>query len=159
MLQLYPKRGALVVAVSTAELREVLIARALIEPWAVGIITSLGDRANVVAQLLSLIGTAQATLEARDTVGFQEADRAFHQTLVSAAGNHLIAAFYSSLHDRQVRGGMLTMRSTQDRGAEILDQHAAIVDLLERGDGPLAAAMVVEHLNRTTELLGLAPLR
>src|SRR5579875_627543 len=37
MLRLYPKRGALVVPVEASDLREVLVARSLIEPWAAAV--------------------------------------------------------------------------------------------------------------------------
>src|ERR1700760_1036189 len=44
MLELYPKRGALVVSVTAAELREVLVARGLLEPWAARIVAGRSDR-------------------------------------------------------------------------------------------------------------------
>ncbi len=156
MLQLYPKRGALVLAVGTAELREVLIARALLEPWAAQRIAGSPDRAGVVARLRDHIKTTRDILTSGEVHAFHEADREFHQTLVSAAGNQLIAEFYSSLRDRQLRGATLAMRTGQTREAEIVAQHEAIADALERGDAAGAKATIAEHLNGTAELLGLA---
>ncbi|HWD74730.1 MAG TPA: GntR family transcriptional regulator, partial [Solirubrobacteraceae bacterium] len=51
MLELYPKRGALVVSVTAAELREVLVARGLLEPWAARLVAGRSDRAAVAAAL------------------------------------------------------------------------------------------------------------
>src|SRR6201987_1150090 len=44
MLELYPKRGALVVPGTAAELREVLVARAVLEPSAARIVARRSDR-------------------------------------------------------------------------------------------------------------------
>ena len=157
MLHLYPKRGALVVSVSAAELNEVLVARSLIEPWAARTVAASGDRVPTVAALHALIAEARQALDEHDQPRFQEADRHFHQTIVSGAGNELLAAFYSSLRDRQLRGGMLAMRGAQERAGEITEQHQAIADALERGDGKQASALLAKHLERTARLLGLAP--
>jgi DNA-binding GntR family transcriptional regulator len=158
MLELYPKRGALVLSVTAIELREVLVARALIEPWAATVVSAMADRGACAARLRALIGQQHQALEAGDRGGFQEADRGFHEQLVAAAGNAVLARFYSGLRDRQIRGGMLALRNAPDRGVEILAQHDAIVDALERGDAGGAADAVRHHLEGTALALGLAPL-
>jgi DNA-binding GntR family transcriptional regulator len=156
MLQLYPKRGALVVPVTASELNEVLTARSLIEPWAARALAGRGDRANVVTRLRALIAEAADALTVHDDQRFQEADRTFHQTIVSAAGNELLGGFYSSLRDRQVRAGMLAAQGAQGRAEEITEQHSAIADAIEKGDGEEASAELAEHLQRTARLLGLS---
>lgn len=159
MLQLYPKRGALVVPVTANELGEVIVARLLIEPWAAHALARQDDREATIATLRALTDEAEHALAERDQPRFQEADRQFHQTLVASAGNALLASFYASLRDRQIRGGMLAVRSADDRAAAITRQHAAITDALERGDGEAASTLLAEHLDGTARLLGLAPPR
>jgi DNA-binding GntR family transcriptional regulator len=158
MLELYPKRGALVLAVSANELREVLVARGLIEPWAARVVAGRSDRVAVAERLRELTDQARDALARHDERTFQAADRKFHQQLLKAAGNELLAGFYASLRDRQLRAGMLAIDNDPARGIESMDQHDTIVDALERGDGDAAAAAMVEHLNGTTRALGLAPL-
>ena len=51
MLELYPKRGALVVSISMNDLREVLTARRVIEPWAATQVALRADRDVVVRTL------------------------------------------------------------------------------------------------------------
>ncbi|HWE08894.1 MAG TPA: GntR family transcriptional regulator [Solirubrobacteraceae bacterium] len=158
MLELYPKRGALVVSVSAAELREVLVARTLLEPWAAGLVAGRPDRTAVAAALRSVTEAARQALDGHDEEGFQEADRQFHQQLLVAAGNQLLAAFYASLRDRQLRGGMMAVYNDPARGAESMAQHDSIAAAIEAGDADAAAAVMTEHLNGTAGALGLAPL-
>ena len=156
MLELYPKRGALVVSVSTTELLEVHEARALVETWAGRVVAGNPDRTAVTEQLRQRISEARAALEAGDVRAFQRGDRSFHTTLLAGAGNGLLADFYGSLRDRQLRGGLRAAQSLPGRGEEILKQHEAIVDALERGDGDAVATLLGTHLRRTAELLGLS---
>jgi len=158
MLELYPKRGALVVSVTAAELRDVLGARALLEPWAARLVAARSDRAGVVATLRSLTEEARRALDRQDEVSFQEADRRFHQQLIVAAGNELLAGFYASLRDRQLRGGMLALYNDPARGAESMAQHDGIAAALASGDADAAAAAMTEHVNGTALAVGLAPL-
>jgi DNA-binding GntR family transcriptional regulator len=158
MLELYPKRGALVVSVTMRELREVLIARGVIEPWAASTLAQRADRATTVAELRVLIAKLPELQVRADDRAFQEADREFHQCLVTAVGNDLFTAFYSSLRDRQLRAGTLAVQNRPGREAEIMAQHAIIVDAIERGDEEAATAAVASHVRATALGLGLAPL-
>jgi DNA-binding GntR family transcriptional regulator len=158
MLELYPKRGALVVSVTMAELREVLVARGVVEPWAASTLAQRADRATVVAALRALNATLSALQEHPDDREFQEADREFHQCLVTAVGNDLFTTFYSSLRDRQLRSGTLSVQNRPGRESEIVAQHTGIVDAIERGEADAAAEAVASHVSATAVGLGLAPL-
>jgi DNA-binding GntR family transcriptional regulator len=158
MLELYPKRGALVLTVTAAQLREVLVARALIEPWAVRAVASQSDRSAVTVALRKLTEQGRRALAKRDGASFAETDRSFHQQLLIAAGNGLLAEFYASLRDRGLRGGMLAIYNDTVRGETAMDQHGAIADAIERGDHEQGAAAMLEHLNATASALGFAEL-
>ena len=158
MLELYPKRGALVVSVTAAELREVLVARTLLEPWAARLVAGRPDRATVVARMRRLTEEARRALDRHDEAGLQDADREFHQQLIAAAGNQLLAGFYASLRDRQLRGGVMAVYNDPARGVESMAEHDTIVAALERGDADASAAAMTEHLIGTALALGLAPL-
>src|SRR6266567_2853835 len=159
MLELYPKRGALVLTVTPAELREVVIARAVIEPWAAGVVAGRPDRSEVITELGRLTEAARVALSRQDGPAFQEADRGFHERLLAAAGNELLAGFYATLRDRQVRGGILAMDNDPNRGEEAIEQHDAIIAALERGDPGAASEAMTQHISGTAIALGLPPLR
>ena len=105
LLRLYPKRGALVVPVSAAELEAVIETRWVIERYAVErAITAPG----AVAKELCAAADRQEGLEG---LKFVEADRAFHRALVAATGNAILLGLYDSLRDRQRRMGRATART------------------------------------------------
>jgi DNA-binding GntR family transcriptional regulator len=157
MLELFPKRGALVVSASMSELREVLAARRVIEPWAAAQVANRPDRAAIVVTLRHLLDAMTESAVNGADANLQEADREFHQHLLVAAGNKLLSDFYSSLRDRQLRGSSMALQNFPDRESEILGQHAVIVDAIDRGDSRAAAEACVEHVQATSLALGLIP--
>src|SRR6202020_1336456 len=85
LLRLYPQRGALVVPVSSEEAHAVIEARRVFE---------------------RLSGELQRQRDAAakaDWEEFSDADRAFHDVILQESGNVIVAGFYSSLRDRQMR--------------------------------------------------------
>ena len=105
LLRLFPKRGALVVAVSPSEVEAVLEARELVEGHA---LTKLcgspeADRSVVADALNEVLDIQRAALAAEDEPAFAEADRRFHITLVESARNMILLELYASLRDRQLR--------------------------------------------------------
>jgi DNA-binding GntR family transcriptional regulator len=141
-----------------AELREVITARGVIEPWAASTLAGRADRSGTVAALRKLISKIHEIETSGDDRAFQEADREFHQCLLTEAGNGLLSGFYSSLRDRQLRGGSLALQNHPGRETEIMAQHVMIVDAIERGDAEAASAAIAAHVDTTALELGLAPL-
>jgi DNA-binding GntR family transcriptional regulator len=136
LVELYPKRGALVVPISASEEDDVLEARLLIEQYCARRAASAGP--GVVERLRE----ALADQEGADASGFAWADRAFHAVIVEAAGNHILDRTYDALRDRH-------QPSRNARfGADPPDNHAAI----ERGDGEAAATLMGRHLQGAHDL-------
>ena len=153
MLRLYPKRGALVVPVTTAEIRDVMEARALLEPWAFARAAGDPRRAALAGELVAHVEQQAGCLARGDDAGFQDADRAFHEAALVAAGNEILLRFSTSLRDRQVRMGALATRADQGRAAQILVEHRAIAEAVARGDGEAAARLAGEHIAETGAIL------
>jgi len=108
LVRLYPKKGALVVAVSADEARDVLEARLVIEEWAAGVMWR--RRAEAIPELEELLAEMRADRAAEDMSAFVEHDRLFHEVIVAAAGNCVLTHTYQGLRDRQ-----LTIVATQLR--------------------------------------------
>jgi DNA-binding GntR family transcriptional regulator len=155
MLQLFPKRGALVVPITRDEMHEVMEARLLVEPWAARITAGLPGRDGLAAALERAVADLEAAEEAGDLVAYQEHDRAFHQEIVAATGNRLVESFYRSLRDRQVRMGAAALTATADRPRTILEEHRAIARAIGEGTPELASAAVRTHIEGTRQALGL----
>ncbi|WP_205876848.1 GntR family transcriptional regulator [Mycobacterium camsae] len=157
LLRLYPKRGALVVPVSPDEVRAVLEARLVLEEFAVRALIQRGpDACAVVYERLSAQVQRQREAAAVGRLHeFLDSDRAFHNVTLEAAGNAILAGFYSTLRDRQMRMIGESARQPQ-RLATIIEEHERIARALRDGDGDAARAAVRTHLAGTMRALGLA---
>lgn len=148
-VQIIPKRGIYVPAVSDDEVAAAMEARQLLEDWCVRRAAPLADE---VAIDLDLLLDEQARLTG-EPVRFIEADRAFHRAIVTRAGNPVVLGFYESLRERQVRMGLSALASSTSRIEVVLEEHRAIVDALRTGDPDAAAAAMQAHLASTQQTL------
>ena len=150
-LQIVPKKGAYVPPVTEADIEAVMQARGLVEDWCVRRAARLGE---ALADELDRLIVRQSEQQ-NDPVGFIESDRTFHWTIVRAAGNPILADFYESLRDRQLRMGIHAVATSDRRTGEVLAEHASIADGLRAGDSERAAAAVARHLSTTLAALRL----
>jgi DNA-binding GntR family transcriptional regulator len=149
LLRLYPKRGALVVPVSAQEIHDVLDARLLIERHAAETVIHTGAHHEVAAALRVILGQQHPGDEEPDAHRFSELDRQFHSTLVEAAHNRLLADFYATLRDRQLRMGTAALRRNPARYVAILAEHSTLADLIDAGDIEGVRATLFDHLAAT----------
>ncbi|MFF4749787.1 GntR family transcriptional regulator [Streptomyces sp. NPDC002514] len=158
LLRLYPQRGALVVPVSPGEVRSVLEAREVLEQFAVRKLMDgpAAVREALTEELTGSIERQRGLLGTGDLDGFFEDDRLFHTSLLTAAENPLLARFYTSLRDRQVRMTADSVLATPGRSDSILAEHAEIADAFRAGDAERALGAVRTHLASTRSALGLA---
>lgn len=150
-LEIVPKKGAFVPPISDAEVRAVMEARELVEYWCVRRVVPAGE--GFLGELDWLVERQRELIG--DPVGFIDCDRAFHRTIVRKAGNTVLAEFYESLRDRQVRMGLRAVSNEDNRAANVLAEHAAIVDALRSGDPAKAGEALATHLSSTMVALRL----
>jgi DNA-binding GntR family transcriptional regulator len=154
-LRLYPKRGAMVVPVTEADMREVVEARLLVEPWAAAIAAARPDHLELAGQLRAHVDVLRSAAAEGDGAAYQDADRAFHVAIVEATENRLLTEFYRGLRDRQLRVGAAALAQASGRDRSILTEHVAIADALASGDPGEAAAAVRDHVRSTQAALQL----
>jgi DNA-binding GntR family transcriptional regulator len=161
LLKLYPQRGALVVPVSPEEVRAVMEARLVLEEFAAAALIGRGTAvcAAVFDQLSAQLEHQREAAAASDLRVFLESDRTFHNITLEAVGNAILAGFYASLRDRQMR--MIGESALRDplRLSTIIDEHRGIAEALRDGDLERARAAVQAHLASTMQALGLATWR
>ncbi|MGW1992756.1 GntR family transcriptional regulator [Embleya sp. NPDC001921] len=150
-VRIVPKKGAYVPPISDAEVRAVMQARELVEDWTIRRVTARGP--ELAAELERLVAE-QAGLLA-DPVAFIDCDRVFHRTIVQAAGNPVLAEFYESLRDRQIRMGLRAVARTESRARAVLDEHGAIAAAVRDGDAERAGQAVAAHLSSTLAALSV----
>jgi DNA-binding GntR family transcriptional regulator len=149
LLEILPKKGAYVPPIGDVEVDAVMEARGLVEDWCVR--RAADPRLSPVSDLERLLDEQRMLVEA--PTPFIECDREFHRTIVRAAGNAVLATFYESLRDRQLRMGLHAIVAAKDRKESVLAEHAAIVDALREGDSERAAEAMATHLANTLAVL------
>jgi DNA-binding GntR family transcriptional regulator len=155
LLRLYPKRGALVVPVSSREVDDVMETRALVERFAVEKVIGSGAHADVGARLGDALARQRKLRKSPEP--FTEADRDFHGLLVAATGNQVLVDLYASLRDRQLRMGVSALARDPGRIDRILDEHAELAAAIAAGDRPAALETVARHLHGTEVVLRHRP--
>jgi DNA-binding GntR family transcriptional regulator len=143
LLELYPRRGALVVPISPSEAEDVLEARLLIEQHCARSVAAEGARG--IPGLHDAIAEQQRALADGGT-GFIVADRRFHRAIVAANGNALLTRQYDTLRDRQQRIAATAVARDPARIVRFIAEHEELVAAIERGDPAAAAQLTAAHL-------------
>lgn len=158
LLRLYPQRGALVVPVSPDEVRSVIESRLVLERYAARKVVGRGPGvcAAVFERLTAELQRQRETATAGDWRQFLDSDRTFHAITLEESGNTILAGFYSSLRDRQMRMIGESALREHDRVTTIMAEHLAIAEALRDGDLPRALHAIQTHLASTVRALGLA---
>jgi DNA-binding GntR family transcriptional regulator len=155
LLTLYPKRGAIVVAVSSGEVESVMETRLLVERFAIRKI--IEDELGLGAAPAEVIARQEELATRENWPEFVEADREFHRIFVAAAGNPILLQLHDSLRDRQTRMNLAALVRTTGRDRQVLAEHRVWADAVDDRDLEAALSMVDEHLGTTLALLRNAP--
>ena len=148
LLELYPRRGALVVPISPSEAEDVFEARMLIEQHAARRAAAGGTGAltSLAAALRDHIADQEGG------AGFAWSDRAFHRAIVEAGGNRLLTRQYDALRDRHQRIAAVTIARDPSRIERFVAEHREIAAAFEAGDADRAAELLAAHLEGAHEL-------
>jgi DNA-binding GntR family transcriptional regulator len=146
LLELYPKRGALVVPVAASEIEDVFEARLLVEEHCARRAATGGDA--LVAELAGAIADQERAIGAgaAGMPEFAKADRRFHRAIVHAAGNAILTRLYDALRDRQQRIAAVSLARNPGDAQRFITEHRGIADAIERTDATAACELVSAHL-------------
>jgi DNA-binding GntR family transcriptional regulator len=142
LLELYPKRGAVVSAPSQEETDQLLQVRAMFEKSAVEWMAARGVPADLEA---TLRGHLAEQMAATETLDFARSDRDMHEAIVAAGGNEIAASLFAQTGPRLLRYWH-TAAQRPDVLERFADEHRELVDLVLAGDAARFAAKLDEHL-------------
>ena len=151
LLRLYPKRGALVVPVSAAEVESVMETRILVEQFAIAKV--IETEIDLASRLQEAISRQVELARRHDERNFVEIDREFHRIFVAAAGNPILLQLHDSLRDRQSRMMLAALARDAHRLQQVLDEHGALAEAVRTGQAELARQVLETHLQGTLKLL------
>lgn len=151
LIKLYPKKGALVLAVSAQEIADVVETRLLVEEFAAR--KAVPASAKLISRLEELLDEQRQHVAAGDLAAVSVADRCFHAEIVRNAGNEILSRLYDQLRDRQLRMGVAVMEAHPDRIAANITEHGELLDAIRAGDADGAAQVVRRHVSRVKVLV------
>lgn len=144
LIDVDPLRGMVVHEPDGREIQDVLIIRASLDSLA----ATLAARTASESELAMLRLTVEAMAEgiaADRREQIMLANRRFHDIIYEAAGNPRLARMAGELRD-YVRRFSTPPSASPDRVRDVLDEHRAILDALERRDGEAARIASDRHL-------------
>ena len=94
------------------------------------------------------------TLATADVTDFARVDAEFHQVIVAAGDNDLLAGFYTTLGERHRRMTTVSVRRNPGMAERILADHADLLQLIERGDATGFDAALRQHFIAVHDLSG-----
>ncbi|MFJ4208885.1 GntR family transcriptional regulator [Paenarthrobacter sp. NPDC089675] len=140
-----PHKGAYVPPISDPDVRAILQARSVVEKWAVLALESMPE-----SQLDAFQRIIDQQRDAKDDPArFIELDTEFHTLMVRAGANPILADFYASLRQRQLRIGVRAVTQETDRAGDVLREHQLIVDALRSRSLEAAHQAIDAHLEST----------
>lgn len=160
LLQLYPKRGAVVVPVSVEEATSVMEAREIIESFAATKL--LTEQESLPRQLLDSLwdnlSQQQRYAHAGNNSSFVETNTRFHLLLVESCDNPFLVDLLRNLRDHQRRLGLASgKQDVVERMLAAHREHVALLERLERGDLDSYLSALRAHLRAgRARLLGSA---
>lgn len=149
LVRLYPKKGAMVVPVSAQEAHDVIEARAVIEDWAAS--RMWPRRKEILDDLHGLLALMRTARKAGAVEDFVDADRTFHEHIVSAAGNVILARAYRSICERQLCVSQVVRRVSDARMERAISSHRHLIELLTAGTKAAFLTATGEHLRLAHE--------
>jgi DNA-binding GntR family transcriptional regulator len=144
-VDLRPGQGAFVHTPTEQEVDQLLDVRGLLEGEAARL-AAIAAKPDDATRLRELWSDGVAALDSNDHDQIVAANAAFHAHVTSMSGNVVLAELVA-LVDRRVR--WYYGRVVHTRGQESWQEHGALVDAIEAGDGDAAAAIARRHSERT----------
>lgn len=154
MVDLRPKRGVVIRALSPIDMREVYDVIIAVEGMAALLAaeTPQKERAAACARLSAINRQIEGALERNDLTAWADLDGAFHAELVKAGGNGRLNGIAETNIDQSYRARRLTLR-LRPKPMHSISEHDAIVDAIAEGNGEGARRAAQEHKSRARDLI------
>ena len=147
LIDMVPRRGAVVIPVPTSEAVDLLEMRLALETAAARRLCRSPQLVDqVLNDLAELIDQQRRDAEIGDVAHFAAADDRFHRRIVEAAGNTIGERFYRTLSDRQHRLMAAAVDAHKPRLTQLVEEHTQLAGALGRRDSEGFEAILLAHL-------------
>jgi DNA-binding GntR family transcriptional regulator len=141
MVQIMPRKGAIVRPVSLEEILQLIDVRLVNESYCARLAAERASEAEIEA----VLDRAERLVGRRDIEGLMLLDREFHLRLSRAARHPVLAELLLGLHERSLRFWFISL-SDEEHLAAVHREHRAIADALRARDPDAIEAAVRSHI-------------
>jgi DNA-binding GntR family transcriptional regulator len=140
-----PNNGFMVAQIEKKDIVQLYEIRLQLEPlavqWALPHISP-----SIVKRLKKNVACMEKCLAESDMKRIRKANVQFHQIILAAARSHVLTSFIEQV---QANARLFQIRSLSvpGRTAQVIKEHAAIIEALEKSDEAAAVASMKEHLS------------
>ena len=144
LLDVDPLRGMVVHAPDAREIQDVLQIRASLDALAAALAAHAASDSDLARLRLTVEAMEEGVaLDRREQI--MRANRRFHDIIYEAAANPRLARMAGELRD-YVRRFSTPPSASPDRAKGVREEHRALLEAIERHDGPAASAASDRHL-------------
>jgi DNA-binding GntR family transcriptional regulator len=155
LVEILPRRGILVRAISSRDIREIYELTIALESMAAEVLATR-SRAPAVKKTLARLETETKIMEAaikkNDLDRWAAADDRFHEMLTDECGNGRLSRVAGTVRDQTHRTRLLTLRLRPMPVKSALE-HRAIIEAIRKGDPQAAARHAGAHRRRASEIM------
>jgi DNA-binding GntR family transcriptional regulator len=138
---------------SKRDLEEIIEVRMAMELGAVRLLALKDSVPQRLEDLRAVCLTMEQALEANLDLGFEEADRRFHEVLVDLADNARLSNVYQHAPLPVLPSNELDEEARRKSRLKTQDEHRRICDLLETKDYKRVAELLEQHLMTSYHIL------
>jgi DNA-binding GntR family transcriptional regulator len=151
LIDLHPRRGAVVVDLAPATVAQLYEIRAILETGAVRRAAQAKDEDRDLAPVRALMTEASHVLHEPSQVEFNQIDVRLHRALNEVSGNPELAGLAERIHRRIQAVRVRCAVHLPGRPALSHAQHQAVIDAVRDGDPDRAEAALREHIESVKE--------
>ena len=147
LVDLPPRRGASVAAMSADVARDLVEVRATLEGLNARLAARHGDPA-IVAELKQVLGEGNRAAQSANVDDLVRLNSAFHDKLAEAGRNSILWDIMRTLRERT---SLVFAANTAARSHQDWDEHSRILAAVIDGDEELAALLATRHVHQAAE--------
>lgn len=144
MVEVIPRKGVIVKAVSLNEVMEIIEVRLVNETYCARLAASRAEDSDIAAMEKILV-ESQKAVDAADIERQMMLDRQFHSLLAKAAKNEVLAGIMQNLHEQSLRFWFISLRDRADH-TDVQNEHRKILDAVKARDPDAAGNAVRKHI-------------
>lgn len=144
MVEVIPRKGVIVKAVSLNDVMEIIEVRLVNETHCARLAASRAEDSDIAA-LERVLAESEKAVEAADIERQMMLDRQFHSLLAKAAKNDVLAGLMQNLHEQSLRFWFISLRDRAHHIA-VQNEHRAILAAVKAHDPDAAGNAVRQHI-------------